>query len=152
MSVTTVCKLALLGQCTLTASWHPNFPGSSHRCHGSYRKSLGHLLYCPPPPSCLISFHRLSSNYGVVHFILSADGEGVCEFRGWRVLCYTGHTAYCRNVRWMEKYQIGWLVTYLCISDFERLYTSSLTCLFIYPSIICADSLVWLKGMKPGPD
>lgn len=77
MSATTVCKLALLGQCTLTASWHPNFPGSSLLCNGSYRKSLGHLLHCPPPPSCLISFHHLSSNYGVVHFILSADGEGV---------------------------------------------------------------------------
>lgn len=88
MSATTVCKLALLGQCTLTASWHPNFPGSSLLCNVPYRKSLGHLLHYPPPPSYLISFHHLSSNYGVLHFILSADGGGFTSSGRWRVRSY----------------------------------------------------------------
>lgn len=99
------------------------------------KKSLGHLLHRPPPPSCLISFHHLSSNYRVVHLILSADGEGVYGFReGGERFCYTRHAAYCKNIRWAEKYEIGCVVTQLRISDFGRLYAISLTCLVIYPS------------------
>lgn len=132
MSATTVCKLALLVQCTLTASWHPNFPGSSLLCHGSYRKSLGHLLLCPPPPFCLISFHHLSSSYGVVHFILSADGEGFMGSGSWTVLCYTGHAAYSKNVRWMENMELAGL-WHICVYLILRGYIQSLwpVCSFI---------------------
>lgn len=43
----------------------------------SFKASLRHLVQRPPHSSCLISFHHLSSDYAVAHFVVSADGEGV---------------------------------------------------------------------------
>lgn len=65
--------------------------------------------------------------------------------------CFATQDAQLKNVRWPERYRIGWLVTHLCVSDFERLRPSSLSWLFVYPSMVCAD-LVWLKGLKPVMD
>lgn len=153
MSATTVCKLALLGQCTLTASWHLNFPGSSLLCNASYRKSLGHLLHCPPPSSYLIYFHHLSSNYGVVHFILSADGGGAYEF--WEVesvllhICSTGNAAVCKSIDAWKNVEFWYIVF---INAFEIPYTISLACLLIPPFTLFAFSMAWLKGIETRTD
>lgn len=73
-------KPALSGQWALAGSWHPNFLMSSPWGRGgvfSLKKCLRHFLLRPHPSSRLISFHQLSSDYAVVHFVVSADGERV---------------------------------------------------------------------------
>lgn len=40
----------------------------------SFKEGWRHLLLQPPHSSRLISLHRLSSDYGLVHLVVSADG------------------------------------------------------------------------------